>query len=49
MLARVSSAANMGSKLTEGVGWKRTLVFSPWMGTSVVVPSATGAGGAVTS
>lgn len=33
----------------EGVGWKRMLVFSPWIGTSVVEWGATGAGGAVTS
>ena len=48
-VARFCNSSNMGLNEIAGVGWKRTLVFSPRIGTSDVVPSATGSGGAVTS
>lgn len=33
----------------DGVGWNRIFVFSPWIGTSEVLPGLTGSGGAVMS
>lgn len=48
-VARFSRVSNIGWYVMDGVGWNRTLVFSPRMGTSDVVPSAMGSGGAVTS